>query len=56
MYLLTLEATRPWYERLGFRAVGAADVPAPLAFEVAAGGLVTRAIGEKLVCMRGAEG
>ena len=56
VYLLTLEATRPWYERLGFRAVGAADVPAPLAFEVAAGGLVTRAIGEKLVCMRGAEG
>ena len=53
IYLLTLDSTRPFYERLGFAAVDGRDVPTPLAFEVLVGSAVTSVLGETLVCMRG---
>jgi len=53
VYLLTLAKTRGWYAGLGFDDAPA--VPGALALEVAAGRLVTAAIGEELVVLRGNE-
>jgi len=55
VYLLTLEPTCGWYERLGFKQLASDDqIPAPMAFEVAAGKALSTVLGNKLVCMRGA--
>ena len=57
LYLLTLEPTTGWYEKLGFQKVGAkSDVPAAMAFEVAAGEALSALLGNQLVCMRGCAG
>ena len=54
--LLTLSTTAAWYEQFGFAVVeDPKQVPEPLAFEVAAGTLITSAIGADLVVMRGRE-
>ena len=54
IYLLTLASTAGWYEGLGFEQVSEPrDVPEPMAFEVAAGRVVTGLIGAELVVMRG---
>ena len=54
IYLLTLASTAAWYEGLGFEQVSEPrDVPEPMAFEVAAGRVVTGLIGAELVVMRG---
>jgi N-acetylglutamate synthase-like GNAT family acetyltransferase len=54
IYLLTLASTASWYEGLGFEPVTEPrDVPQPLAFEVAAGRVVTGLMGAELVVMRG---
>jgi GNAT superfamily N-acetyltransferase len=50
VYALTLAKTVPWYEQFGF--VQEAEIPKPMAFEVAAGKVVTKLIGEELVCIR----
>ena len=56
IYLLTLASTAGWYEGLGFEQVSEPrDVPEPMAFEVAAGRVVTGLIGAELVVMRGVE-
>mmetsp|Transcript_74166 Transcript_74166/g.222906 ORF Transcript_74166/g.222906 Transcript_74166/m.222906 type:complete len:185 (+) Transcript_74166:12-566(+) len=49
VYLLTLQKTSSWYTKFGFETC---EPPAPMAFEVAAGGVLTRLLGESLVCMR----
>lgn len=54
VYLLTLEPTCSWYEGMGFERIGRPElVPAPMAFEVAAGTALSFLLGNKLVCMRG---
>ena len=52
-YLLTLSPTAGWYESLGFRRVPRADVPRPMALELAAGEALSAVLGNELVCMRG---
>ena len=53
VYLLTLATTVAWYYNFGFEVVPEEEVPAQMAFEIAAGKLITRLIGAKLCCMRG---
>ena len=56
IFLLTLVTTAPWYQtNFGFEIVETADVPAPMALEVAAGSVITKLIGAQLCCMRGTE-
>lgn len=50
VYALTLAKTVPWYEQLGFTLEDV--IPKPMALEVAAGNVVTKLIGEDLVCIR----
>jgi N-acetylglutamate synthase-like GNAT family acetyltransferase len=57
VYLLTLTTTVSWYyDSFGFEVVPEEEVPAQMAFEIAAGKLITRLIGAKLCCMRGVSG
>jgi GNAT superfamily N-acetyltransferase len=51
VYLLTLESTSDWYRGFGFELTD--DIPASMALEVAAGGVLTKLLGEKLVAMQG---
>jgi GNAT superfamily N-acetyltransferase len=53
VYLLTLATTVAWYYNFGFEVIPEDEVPAQMAFEIAAGKLITRLIGAKLCCMRG---
>ena len=54
VYLLTLATTVQWYQdSFGFEVVPKPQVPEQLAFEVSAGTLITKLIGEELCCMRG---
>jgi len=53
LYCLTLAKTTPFYTDLGFHTV-VDNTPPDLAFELAAGKLVTKLIGEDLVVMRAA--
>jgi len=56
IYCLTLSKTAPWYkENFGFELVSDKDVPAPMAFEVTAGNVITKLIGSQLCCMRGTD-
>lgn len=56
VYLLTLATTVNWYyDNFGFAPVPEEEVPQQMSFEIAAGKLVTRLIGAKLVCMRGVD-
>ena len=50
VYALTLARTVPWYCQFGF--VQEENIPKPMAFEVAAGKVITSIIGEDLVCIR----
>ena len=50
VYLLTLDSTKDWYASFGFGLTD--DPPASMAFEVAAGGVITKVIGEELIAMR----
>lgn len=55
VYLLTLATTAKWYaDNFNFEIVPEEEVPAPMSFEMAAGKIITRLIGAKLCCMRGA--
>lgn len=57
VFLLTLDSTRSWYERLGFEVVSPEQViPRQLAVEVAAGGALSALLGNRLICMRGTAG
>ncbi len=51
IFLLTLDSTKDWYRGFGFELTD--DPPASMALEVAAGGIITNFIGEKLVVMQG---
>ena len=55
IYLLTLATTAKWYqENFGFEVVeNSNDIPKQMAFEMAAGSLITKIIGAQLTCMRG---
>jgi N-acetylglutamate synthase-like GNAT family acetyltransferase len=54
IYCLTLPTTVDWYrDNFGFDIVSSNDVPAPMAFEVTAGNIITKLIGAQLCCMRG---
>ncbi len=50
VYILTLATTRDWYESLGFSVTS--DPPESMKFEIAAGKILTKAIGAELICMR----
>mmetsp|Transcript_23685 Transcript_23685/g.93930 ORF Transcript_23685/g.93930 Transcript_23685/m.93930 type:complete len:193 (-) Transcript_23685:1106-1684(-) len=52
IFLLTLQDTVPFYDRLGFGEVALGDVPESMAFEVLAGRAVTSLIGKRLTCMQ----
>ncbi|KAL1524734.1 hypothetical protein AB1Y20_019617 [Prymnesium parvum] len=54
VFLLCLEPSVEWYAALGFVPLASvAEAPESMAFEIAAGGVLTRLLGERLVCMRG---
>jgi ribosomal protein S18 acetylase RimI-like enzyme len=55
IYLLTLASTEVWYrDNVGFQIVKEdKEIPAQMSFEVAAGGFITKVIGQELICMRG---
>ena len=58
IYFITLEKTMKWYEQFGFRVLnsnynGYDSPPKEMKFELIAGGIVTKCLGEKLICMRG---
>lgn len=54
VYLITLEPTCPFYERVaGFERVALADVPQQMELEVKAGEALSFVLGNKLACMRG---
>lgn len=50
VYLLTLDETIDFYNRLGFDVTE--DIPREMDFEVTAGRVITTLIGKHLVCMR----
>jgi N-acetylglutamate synthase-like GNAT family acetyltransferase len=52
-YLLTLEPTCGWYERLGFSRVDEERAPRQMALELAAGKALSALLGNQLACMRG---
>ena len=54
IYALTLSSTLDWYSTsFGFvEANGPGEVPAPMALEVAAGTVLTKLMGNRLVCLR----
>jgi GNAT superfamily N-acetyltransferase len=55
VYLLTLATTAKWYaDSFNFEIVPEEEVPAPMSFEMTAGKIITKLIGAKLCCMRGA--
>eukprot|EP00592_Proboscia_alata_P006427 CAMPEP_0194355122 /NCGR_PEP_ID=MMETSP0174-20130528/3104_1 /TAXON_ID=216777 /ORGANISM="Proboscia alata, Strain PI-D3" /LENGTH=227 /DNA_ID=CAMNT_0039124297 /DNA_START=171 /DNA_END=854 /DNA_ORIENTATION=+ len=52
VYLLTsLGRTQEWYQKFGFEVTD--EPPAAMSFEVAAGGLIAKILGEELISMRG---
>jgi GNAT superfamily N-acetyltransferase len=51
VYLLTLDSTKVWYNRFGFEETN--DPPTAMAFEMTAGGIITKLMAEKLVAMQG---
>ena len=54
VYCLTLASTSSWYrENFDFRLVRGNAIPAQMAFEVAAGSVITKLIEAELICMRG---
>ena len=53
IYLVTLEKTQSWYERLGFTCVPQKEIPKQLQFEVMVGSVMTKGLGERLICMKG---
>jgi GNAT superfamily N-acetyltransferase len=54
IYLLTLKSTMDWYQQFGFELLPDDDAPPQqMNLEIVAGNLITKAIGEELVCMRG---
>ena len=50
VYALTLTKNMKWYEQFGFKAEE--KIPDAMSFEVAAGNVITKIIGEKLQCIR----
>ena len=52
VYLLCLEGSVGWYSTFGFETLPPTEAPKSMAFEVAAGGVLTKLLGERLVCMR----
>lgn len=51
VYLLTLASTKSWYNRFGFEETD--DPPTYMAFEMTAGGIIAKSMGEKLIVMQG---
>lgn len=53
VYALTLTKTVPWYRQFGFTPVKDKNqIPSSMGFEVTAGNIVTKLMGEELVCIR----
>lgn len=53
VYALTLRKTVGWYNKLGFEVVEAEEgIPQPMMVEVGLGRMITRMLGEELVCLR----
>ena len=50
VYVLTLSRTVDWYRSFGF--VEETNVPRPMEFEVAAGSVISKLMGNRLVCLR----
>jgi N-acetylglutamate synthase-like GNAT family acetyltransferase len=50
VYLLTLGTTQNWYEEFGFAVTQ--SPPPSMSVEVAAGGAISRILGNELVCMK----
>jgi len=50
VYALTLSQTVDWYRSFGF--IEARAIPKPMEFEVAAGNVITKLMGNQLVCLR----
>ena len=53
IYLVTLDRTQSWYESIGFEYVVQEEIPKSLELEVLAGSIVTKVLGERLICMKG---
>lgn len=51
IYFLTLDRTRKWYTSLDFELTQ--DIPEAMILEMAAGSVVTKLLGEKIICMKG---
>ena len=52
VWLTTLKSRLPFYQKHGFRVVGTDAAPSDMKFEVAAGTVVARLLGEELVLLR----
>jgi len=51
VFLLTLDSTKEWYRSFGFEVTD--KPPAAMALEIAAGGILTKFLGAKLISMQG---
>ena len=51
IYLLTLDRTQDWYTSLNFELTQ--DIPKAMQLEMAAGSVLTKMLGEKVICMKG---
>lgn len=56
VFLLTLEETTRFYEKLGFVLVPPTDVPSILKLELVLGSLLQSFFGRRVVCMRASAG
>ena len=52
VYALTLRKTLNFYDALGFQVVEKEDIPSQLKVEIALGRIITKALGEELVCIK----
>lgn len=52
IYALTLRKTLNFYDALGFQVVEKEDIPSQLKLEIALGRIITKALGEELVCLK----
>ena len=52
IYALTLRKTLNFYDALGFQVVEKEEIPSQLKLEIALGRIITKALGEELVCLK----
>ena len=52
IYALTLRKTLKFYHPLGFQEVEKEDIPSQLKLEIVVGRIITKVLGEELVCLR----